>query len=192
MSDPRLATRALPSGVTATPTWGEDLRDDGTPIDRFLLTWTHPARTGPPNLVIGMNPSGASAEAGDLTLLKVWEFCRRWNDGSLIMGNVNPYRATEPRQQRFHIASLATNRRILVEQMRLVRDAKGLVVAAWGCPPPMDEIDADKWYYYADLLHAGARSLGIDPMCLGTTKHGHPRHPSRIGYDTQLVTWSPR
>lgn len=60
MSDARLATRRLPDGVVATPAWGTVLRADGTPRERYLLTWTHSERTGPPNLVLGMNPSGAS------------------------------------------------------------------------------------------------------------------------------------
>lgn len=192
MGDARLATLRLPDGVVATPTWGTVLRADGTPKERYLLTWTHPDRTGPPNLVLGMNPSGASATDADLTLLKVWEFCRRWNNGTLIMGNVNPYRATEPGEMKVEITFMSANRLRLVEQMRVVRDAGGHVVAAWGCPPKMDEIDADKWYYYADMLLAEAHLLNIEVKCLGTTKHGHPRHPPRIGYDTPLVPWSPR
>lgn len=192
MGDARLATRPLPEGVEAYATWGGPLRQDGTHRDRYLLVWNDPLRYGPQNLVIAMNPSGASEDDADLTLLKVWEFCRRWNDGSLVMANVNPFRATNPREMEFHVPALAVNCAIIRGEMAKVHAAGGLVVAAWGNPPRLNPIDEERFDHYTRLIRLGARSLGVQIMCLGMTKDGDPRHPSRIAYDTPLVPWRPR
>lgn len=189
--DSRLATRPLPPGVTAVPIFGAALRADGTPRDRYLLTWTHRGRTGPLNLIAGMNPSGASASFADSTLIKVWGFTYRWNNGSFVMANVVPYRATSPREMRFDPFDLHDNLRHIIDAAQRVSLAGGHVVVAWGTPSLPREHRAmfDAW---ADNVYRALRSIDIQPLCLGVSKDGSPRHPLMLAYDTPLVPWRPR
>lgn len=190
--DSRLAApRPLPLGVTSTPLWGAILRADGTHRDRYLLTWAHFGRTGPLNLVIGMNPSSASEKAADSTLIKIWGFAYRWNNGGFVMANVVPYRATNPSEMRFDPFDLHDNLRHIIDAAQRVSLAGGNVVVAWGTPSLPREHRAmfDAW---ADRVYSALRSIDIQPLCLGISKDGSPRHPLMLAYNTPLVPWRPR
>lgn len=191
MSDTRLATRPLPEGVESYAVWGSTLREDGTPRHRYVLTWTHPLRYGPPNLMVGMNPSGAGEDVSDLTLLKCWEFCRRWNDGTLVMTNVNPFRATDSDKMEFDPVALEWNLQYIVQSALAVQASGGNVVLAWGTPS-LPKAMQEEFDLRARKVYNRLRDTGAVPSCLGATKSGRPRHPSRIGYSTPLVPWSPR
>lgn len=190
MSDATLATRPLPAGVTAHVVWGHVERDDGTPRDRFILQWTHPARTGPPNLVVGMNPSGASEDLGDQTMTVLWGFEQRWNNGGHVMVNVNPTRATEPRGMVWDETALRRNRHYIELSAREVREQGGLVVVAWGSPA-LPKVHRDLFREEALRIYAILVGLDITPLCLGVSRSGAPRHPLMLSYDTPLTPWSP-
>lgn len=153
--------------------------------------WTHPARTGPPNLVVGMNPSGAGGEEGDQTMTVLWEFERRWNNGWHVMANVNPTRATRPRGMVWDAAALRWNRIYLEETVKAVVSQDGLVVVAWGSPP-LPKVQRDHFRKEALLIYALLVGAGAIPLCLGVSRSGAPRHPLMLRYDTPLVPWSPR
>lgn len=191
--DARLAAkRAIPDGVIGEAEWSSERRSDGTPAARFSLRWTHPDRKGPVNMVVGMNPSAAAEGAGDLTVLKCWEFCGRWNNGSLLMANVNPYRATDPREQVWSIDLRLRNEEVIRSLLPEVKETGGIVVVAWGAPQRFKcDVDEEAFYLSAGRIYEAARRLEVPVMCLGTTKNGHPRHPSRVAYRTPLVPWTP-
>ena len=190
MSDAALSTRPLPAGVTAHAVWGHVERADGTPRDRHILQWTHPARTGPPNLVVGMNPSGASEALGDQTMTVLWEFERRWNNGWHVMANVNPTRATEPRGMAWDAEALRWNRMRLEEHAKAVVALGGLVVVAWGSPA-LPKVHRDLFREEAARIYTLLMDVGAAPLCLGVSRSGAPRHPLMLRYDTPLVPWSP-
>ena len=177
MTDPHLSTRPLPPGVVAAPVWGDILRADGTPAHRYLLHWSHPDRTGPRNLVIGMNPSGASAEFADQTLLKVWGFSAVWNGGPFTMANVCPHRATSPADMQIDPDIQRENVRRIVE---ILPEIDGLIVFAHGDVPAPIRGVFSQW---ATIL---AHKIGREIHCLGRTSRGSPRHPVMLGYTTPL------
>jgi len=191
VSDAHLSTRPLPAGVQAHTLWGKVLRADGTPRDRYTLNWTHPARTGPPNLVVGMNPSGAGGKEGDATMTVLWEFERRWNDGSHIMANVNPTRATSPKGMVWDTAALERNRRYIEDYAHHVVTLGGLVVVAWGSPA-LPKVHRDLFREEARRVYDLLVGAGATPLCLGVSRSGAPRHPLMLSYDTPLTPWSPR
>jgi hypothetical protein len=177
--------------VTATPLWGNLKRQDGTPMHRFLLTWTHPERSGPLNLVVGMNPSGASATNADQTLLKVWSFSGRWNRGPFAMANVVAYRATVPRDMRFDIDEEDRNLSHVIVAAQRARRSGGKVVVAWGTPTLPKPL-RDQFNFAVERIYTHLRGEGIPVLCLGKNNDGSPRHPLMLGYDAQLEPWSPR
>lgn len=188
-----LSTRPLPEGVVVTAKWGKKHRSDGTPTHRFLLTWTHPERLGPLNVVIGMNPSGASEEYADQTLLKTWGFCERWNKGPLVMTNVVSYRATSPSDMEFdgdaEDENLVQIRKAVLRAQRTGRKAR--VVAAWGTPS-LPKAMRGLFDLRVAMVHTMLREMGVPLLCLGTSKDGSPRHPLLVAYETALEPWSPR
>lgn len=180
MTDPLLSTRPLPPGVVAVPEWGALCRSDGTPAHRYLLHWSHPDRTGPRNLVIGMNPSGASAEFADQTLLKVWGFCSTWNDGPFTMANICAHRATSPREMKIDADIQRENVHRIVEVLPQI---DGLIVLAHGDVPTQIRGVFGQW---ATILTHKIESAGRVIHCLGRTSRGSPRHPVMLGYSTPL------
>jgi hypothetical protein len=54
------------------------------------------------------------------------------------------------------------------------------VIVAWGAHPK-----PDRCYAVRRLILAQDR----EPLCLGTTKAGQPRHPLMLRSDTPLVRW---
>lgn len=186
MPDSKLSTRPLPAGVVTSVVWGDVLRTDGTPRDRFVLSWRHPERTGPVNLIIEMNPSGASETVADQTLLKNWGFSGRWNNGSFDKCNVVPFRATDPSEMQFRIEAMEVNQGEILACALRVRDAGGIVVVGWGTP----SLPKPKRLIFACEAAAIVRALrhmNVQPMCLGVNADGSPRHSLMVGYDTPLV-----
>lgn len=179
-ADPTLSTRPLPPGVIAVPEWGDELRADGTPAHRYLLHWSHADRTGPRNLVIGMNPSGASEKHADQTLLKVWGFCDVWNGGPFTMANVCPHRSTSPLDMQINPEIQRENIRRIVA---FLPEIDGLIVIAHGDAPTRIRGVFSQW---ATILLHKIESAGRRVHCLGRTSRGSPRHPVMLGYATPL------
>jgi len=125
-----------------------------------------------------LNPSKADAEMDDATIRKCVGFSRRWNFGGIQAINLFGLRATDPTEllvpgrdiQGLNLAALAgfSGRRLVV---------------AWGS-------HATKVPGYDKALAALLDGVDLGNVwCLGTTKSGQPRHPCRLGYDTELARW---
>lgn len=128
-----------------------------------------------------LNPSTADADINDQTIRRCMGYARRAGCGQLTVVNLYAYRATFPSDLRD--AAEAGVDVVGPENLYYVDEAMrtGLIVVAWGanaatCPPTP----------VAALLANWSGQL----WCIGTTKDGHPRHPSRGGYQ-DLVRWSP-
>lgn len=65
---------------------------------------------------------------------------------------------------------------------RWMRSADG-VVFAWGAHRTVGKRGRE--------LFARARALGVEPLCIGMTKSGEPRHPLMVGYAVAPTPWSP-
>lgn len=192
MPDPRLATRKLPDGVTAIPEWGFVLRSsDGKHRDRMKLTWTSwLRRINPPTLIIGMNPSGGGDNDADATLIKNWEFSRRWTNGPMIMMNVNPTRATNPKDMRFDPQTSQFNRSLIRDVAGSITGSGGKVVVMWGNPP----LPKEKLKLFLDDAKAICdqfQEIGVVPLCLGHNENRSPTHSLMLSYGTPLVPYSP-
>ncbi len=152
---------------------------------RYELRRDIPGATGRGTLPwIMLNPSVAGAVEDDLTIKKVMGFSSRLGFASIVVVNLFALVSTDP------AGLLAAADPVGPENDEAIRGvvpARSLVVVAWGDsiefgarqPERIRGRDAHVW--------AMLREARADVRCLGTTKSGAPRHPSRLGYDTPLA-----
>lgn len=171
---PRLATVPLPEGIHGRARWSEDR------AYRYALTWLQmPPVGGRKPVVIGLNPSGASEEAGDRTLVRILGFF----PAGFTMLNLFALRATEPK------ALLQSADPVGPENDQTIAEAirtASMIVAAWGSPPSgkLGALVEDR----ARVVRGALR--GREVYCLGTTRDGWPRHPLHLPGDTELRPWT--
>lgn len=130
-----------------------------------------------------MNPSVADDVDPDLTLTKCVGFAQQWNLGGVILVNAFALRSTNPRRLLHETDPIGPeNDRFITDA--LLRSARKMTIAAWGgLPKP-----ANGLYVPCDLPLRIQRveRLCLSWHCLGITRDGFPKHPSRIAYDTKL------
>lgn len=148
-------------------------------VHRYLLgrRWGEP--NDPAMLVIGLNPSRATATIPDMTLTKSVGFARRFGArGGVILANLFTRIATDPRDlwaaQRADRVVADAQGDVLLERLLADRHIV-VVVAAWG------ELATPAARQRADVVTKMVLRHG-ELHCLGLTKEGAPRHPSRLGY----------
>lgn len=123
-------------------------------------------------LFIMANPSTADANEDDPTIRRCIGFARSLGFDRLYVGNLNPFRATDPRDVTMPPAEiLDTNERWILK----MRNVSCEVVCAWGANPDPDLLDR-AWTW-----------IGHKPKALALTKHGQPRHPLYLRKDLEPV-----
>lgn len=169
-------------------------------LHRFRL-WRHVGHSSddwPAVLWIMLNPSKADERTDDLTIRKCLGFSDRWADAmdhpdgfTLEVVNLFSYRATDPADLWVWLAQhgppsyqppdvMKANEEAILQCASAARR----IVVAWGAQtdPAFRAVSSR----IVDHLER----LGFDLWCLGTTKDGHPRHPSRLAYATELVRYA--
>lgn len=129
---------------------------------RYLLTREWDPNL-PPLVVCMLNPSTADAVVNDPTIRRLIAFARREGRGGLQVVNLYALRSPDPIALYGHPDPVGPgNDRHIAEAVR----GAGDVLVAWGANPGPQA---------ARVAHV----LGMigRPVCLGTTKDGHPRHP---------------
>lgn len=134
-------------------------------------------------VLIMLNPSTADAEKDDPTIRRCISFAKREECSGLVVVNVFPWRATDPKDLA-RAAKAGADILAHGERDRYIREVltstRKLPIAAWGANPMVtDEIVADL------MLIAGPM------LCFGTNKDGSPRHPLYIKNDSKIVSWQP-
>lgn len=139
-------------------------------------------RSGTVGLIIGLNPSIAGAESNDQTIRKETEFARRWGWSGFWKLNLFTVIETNSRKLRdFEYKTAVGSYGSEVLENFLPRAT--VIVVCWGVSVPKQmrhRIPA----VCARIKHL--RAPGAMVLCFGASKNGHPRHPSRLGYDTKL------
>ena len=147
---------------------------------RYLL-WRGWNPYGKTVAFVGLNPSTADETKNDPTMRRCIDFCQRMkidnkDVGCFIMLNLFAYRSTDPQGLRECADPIGSeNDRYISETVHRV----DRVVVAWGAhsTPFMQE------------RIATVAAMITNPMCLGTTKSGQPKHPLYVPAKTQLVPW---
>ena len=125
-----------------------------------------------------LNPSTADANIDDPTITRCCGFARREGAGGIIVVNLSPWRATDPRDlERAHQA----REDVLWEDHNVDAVAtawrlSSKFVVAWGA-------GILPWMNRAALT---VRRAAPERYCLGKTKSGEPRHPLYLARATPL------
>lgn len=130
--------------------------------------------------VIGMlNPSTADDEVDDPTIRVCMTRARKLNCGSLIVWNLGALRATDPKLwMRSNCPIGARNDWWIKYTLQECSERNGIAVVAWGNHGTFRERGkvALRALYEAE----------VQPMCLGVTNNGQPRHPLYVSSNTEL------
>lgn len=135
---------------------------------------------------IMLNPSTADDSVDDPTIRRCMDFAQRWGSEGIIVVNLFGWRATHPREllkQADPVGPL--NDFTLMEISTFAREEafddgrEPRVVCAWG-------VNAAKTDRPLRVLSILARK-NVQPLCLGVTKDGHPKHPLYVPGDTDLI-----
>ena len=121
----------------------------------------------PPIMWLLMNPSVASIEHADPTLIRTGRYARLWGYGGQLVGNVHAYRATD-KQRLLEVEDPAgpENDDALVAMAKKA----GAVILAYGQPP---KVLRSRSLRVAALL----RDTGATLHHLRLSKDGSPSHP---------------
>lgn len=125
-----------------------------------------------------LNPSTADAAIDDATIRRCRGFAERWGNDGIIVVNVYALRSTDPKALNRHADPYGPEND---DWLRKIGRFHESVVVAWGTKAAPGDVDRA----VEKLTQGGARL-----MCLGTTKHGHPRHPLYVRADQPLVPWN--
>jgi hypothetical protein len=155
-----------------------EFSDEDPPLYRYRLTREWDADRAVVNF-IGLNPSTADALADDPTIRRCVGFAKRWGFGRLVMTNLYPYRATDPRALRMAPEAIG---RANARHLKRAADEATLIVAAWGALASPVFAGA-VWAELARLFPQG--TFG----CLGKTQAGAPRHPLYLPSVAKLEPW---
>lgn len=146
-------------------------------IYRYALTRRWSDR--PVAVFVMLNPSTADAMVDDPTIRRCLSFAWSWTAGGLLVLNLFGLRATDPRELRGHPDPAGPHNDAVIADWLSRDEPVGPVVCAWGAHPGTAE--------RAGRVLGLLASRGIRPLCLGTTKDGHPRHPLYVRGDTAAV-----
>ena len=158
---------------------GEVVRAKGR---RFVLArsrgWPVPARNAHTVAFVCVNPSNADAACDDHTVRRCWAYARRDGAVHLVMLNLCAVRSTDPGLLEVEDRMSDPEHAAVAEVARCAHR----VVVAWGVP------GAD----FPGRIKQALGALGDKPLwCLGRTKDGHPRHPSRLADTVAFERWTP-
>lgn len=143
---------------------------------RHTLTRTWDARL-PPLVWAMLNPSDADGERDDPTIRRVMAFSARLGFGGSVIVNLSDFRTPHPSAlPRGRTAISPHNDAAIRRAFALARRGPRFAIAAWGNPPRRPWCAAR----IAHILHL-AHASGIALHALGTTRHGHPKHPLARG-----------
>lgn len=158
---------------------GAEISEDG--LYRFTLTRQvesspRPALVDQSVLFLMNNPSTADTTVDDPTIRRCTGFARGWGYGWLDVGNVNPTRATDPKDADIPPEDVLEENE---DWLRLLAFRADLIVAAWGAAAPQVLVDR-------------VMAL-VEPIqtvkALALTKAGQPRHPLYLKADLVPFTW---
>lgn len=141
----------------------------------------HPDGREPRTMVVcGLNPSIAGAAVNDQTINRCCYFAKREGCNRLIMVNLFAMISTDPRALTRTMTPVGGP--LCDAYIRQAVTTPGaLVVLAWGNIPRKLEAHASE--VAAMILN---EPLAAPPVTFGMTRHGHPKHPCRLGNKARL------
>lgn len=170
------------------------------PVYRYLLTRDLDSAGQFPDVgVIMLNPSTADAFKDDPTIRRVRSFADRlfrdWaptagieaRTPAIAITNLFALRSTDPKALSDHPDPIGPRNE---RAIRYVTERSRLLLLAWGASLPKGPSTDAALKIVREAVAYRRRMTGPpviwmpNPVCLGTTKDGHPRHPLYLAGDT--------
>lgn len=147
-------------------------------VYRYRLTrrW---APGGTTVLWIMLNPSVADATTDDATIKKCVGFSRKFEANAIIVVNLFAFRATDPKELLYADDPVGPGNLTVIEEET---QKANVAVAAWG------SLSNKMWLRAQPALMVVKATSRL--KCLGRTKGGAPRHPSRLAYMRTLQPYT--
>lgn len=158
---------------------GEDATATFSPDRTYRYALTRRWSAWPMAAFVALNPSTADAFEDDATIRRMIAFANTWLAGGLLVLNLYGLRATDPRELRRYPDPVGRDNDLVIADWLSRDEPVGPVVCAWGAHPGTAE--------RAGRVLGLLRNRCIRPLCLGTTKGGHPRHPLYVRGDMAAV-----
>ncbi|HEY9081353.1 DUF1643 domain-containing protein [Magnetovibrio sp.] len=155
---------------------------------RYML-WRRWDKTKPRLVFIMLNPSTADADIDDATIRLCMGRARRMGYGGIRVINLFAYRATNPSELRQVDDPVGPENWKYLEQHCGCGAAGEMTIAAWGNDGTLKGQSRERWREALEII---CYDMGTPLYCLGLTKHGQPKHPLRISYETQPTLWMDR
>lgn len=132
-------------------------------------------------LFVMLNPSTADGECDDPTIRRCKGFASGWGYRTLVVVNLYAYRATNPAELWRADDPVGPDNDLHIQEA--INQCKvDSVVCAWGANAKPHRVNK-----FTDLMN----KLNVGMTCLGTTKHGAPKHPLYLPATSQLTDWRP-
>ncbi len=127
-------------------------------------------------IFVMLNPSTADSMKDDPTIKKLIKFARGWGFGGIIVRNLFAFRATDPKEL------LTAADPVGPKNDMFLKTIYPRCVVAWGTNGTL--LNRDK------TVLKMLRKKGVELLCMGKSKDGHPLHPLFLKGDTQLVPYN--
>ena len=132
----------------------------------------------PKVLFIMHNPSTADAEKDDKTITRCINFAKSWGCGGLYVGNIFPFRETNPAKLKRHSIDTLEMYRYNQLHIDIMKNTCSIHVLAYGNPVD-NRFTVDFITKYNDC------------QCLKVLKNGNPGHPLYLSADLKPIPFSP-
>jgi hypothetical protein len=131
-----------------------------------------------------MNPSTADERKDDPTIRKCVGFAKGFGYERIVVTNLIPVISTLPYSLPTSTGRDEANEAVL----RHAASTSDFCIVAWGSIPPGLSMRIG-WPEYVRAFRIITADLSPKVHCLGLTRSGDPRHPSRLSYETPLEQW---
>jgi hypothetical protein len=149
------------------------LSSESPPLYRYWLRRTWDGIL-PVMVWIMLNPSTADDQIDDPTIQACMDFARRNGYGGILVINLFAFRSPHPKVMKEAEDPIGPNNdNFILDVVSTTAREGGCVIAAWGTGG--SHLDRD--LAVVALLEAH----GVEVMCFGKTKDGHPKHPLARG-----------
>lgn len=127
-------------------------------------------------LIIGLNPSTATAKVDDPTIRRCMGFAKSWGFNRLWVANLFAFRSTDPNGLLLCADPIGPRNNIWLKKLSNESDMTLVAWGNWGLLNSRDQ---------------AVNGLLKDPYCLGTTTKGAPRHPLYVKASTKPIPYKP-
>ncbi|MDX3913792.1 MAG: DUF1643 domain-containing protein [Pseudosphingobacterium sp.] len=143
---------------------------------RFKL-WRIWNNTKPLCLFIMHNPSKADANIDDPTIRRCMSFAHSWGYGGIYVGNLYPFRATDPNELRLVSSADRKNNPENYYHVKEMYDKCSIAILAYGNPTILDDPKPHPWLWNGDFYY------------LKLTNKGFPCHPLYLKKDLKPIKY---